>query len=258
MLVKGYVCIYLPGAGSVILTIPKDDGQFVLYFSAALAASPTKHCVGVATSSDIEGPYIAIEKPLICPDPDGNGNRVDAVIPSSGLGGAIDAAGFRDVDGTRYVVYKVDGNSLGPGGPCGNGDANRKPTSLMLVPVAGDGITPRGAAKVLLDRIELDGPVIEAPSITRLADGTYALFFSSNCWNTKWYDVTWATAPSVNGPYRRFGPMSVTGQNGLTAPGGASVASDGKHMVFHANLNGGRAMYTTTIEGTGGGVHSLS
>lgn len=34
-------------------------------------------------------------------------------------GGAIDASGYDD-NGQRYVVYKVDGNSIGHGGACGN------------------------------------------------------------------------------------------------------------------------------------------
>jgi hypothetical protein len=155
-------------------------------------------------------------------------------------------------------VYKVDGNSLGPGGPCGNAGPDQKPTPLMLVQVAGDGITPKGPPINLLNRIDMDGPVIEAPSLTRTPDGKYQLFFSSNCYNTNLYDVTWATAPSVTGPYTRFGPLFVSGQDGLMAPGGAAVASDGKHMVFHGNFNGGRAMYTTTIGGSGGSLRSTA
>jgi hypothetical protein len=128
----------------------------------------------------------------------------------------------------------------------------------MLVQVAEDGVTPMGTPINLLNRIDMDGPVIEAPSIARTPDGKYQLFFSSNCYNTPMYDVTWATAPSIAGPYTRFGPLFVSGQDGLMAPGGAAVANDGKHMVFHGNFNGGRAMYTTTIGGSGGSLRSIS
>lgn len=31
-------------------------------------------------------------------------------------GGAIDPAGFVESDGSHYVVYKIDGNSIGHGG----------------------------------------------------------------------------------------------------------------------------------------------
>lgn len=76
--------------------IQNDDGLWVMYY-AALATSNI-HCTGVATATNIQGPYLPVgDDPLVCPGADG---------------GAIDASGFQDVDGTRWLVYKVDGNSL--------------------------------------------------------------------------------------------------------------------------------------------------
>jgi len=76
--------------------IQNDDGLWVMYYSAL--ATPSVHCTGVATATNIQGPYIPVgEGPMVCPQADG---------------GAIDASGFRDVDGTRWLVYKIDGNSL--------------------------------------------------------------------------------------------------------------------------------------------------
>jgi beta-xylosidase len=222
-----------------------------MYFSAALTQLPDHHCVGVGVSRDIEGPYSVLDIPLICPDPTATNTNIKSVISSPGVGGAIDASGYKDVDGTRYVVYKVDGNSVGSGGSCNNGNAPQRSTPIMLVPVQDDGITPKGPPVQILDRDSRDGPLVEAPNIVRTADGQYALFFSSNCYTTTHYDVTWAVAPSLAGPYVKAGPMFVTGTQGLAAPGGASIAADGIHMVFHANFNGGRAMYTTTISGGG-------
>jgi len=127
----------------------------------------------------------------------------------------------------------------------------------MIVKVKADGITADGQPVQLLDRTDADGPLIEAPSMQRSADGTYSLFFSSNCYITPNYDVTWATSSSILGPFTRTGPLITTGKNGLTAPGGASVAADGIHMVFHANAAGGaRAMFTNTIQGNGAGIRS--
>ena len=78
--------------------IQNDAGEWVLYYAASSAAKPALHCVGVAVSSDVQGPYIPVgDQPLICP---------------MSQGGAIDASGFTDVDGSRWVVYKIDGNSL--------------------------------------------------------------------------------------------------------------------------------------------------
>jgi beta-xylosidase len=163
------------------------------------------------------------------------------------MGGAIDASGFQDSDGSRYIVYKVDGNSLAGGGLCGNGGIIKRPTPLMLAKVGADGITPAGRPVQLLDRTERDGPLVEAPNLAKLSDGSYALFYSSNCWNSENYDISWARATAITGPYTRMYTMLRSGMFDLTSPGGASVASDGKHMVFHANHNGGRAMFASQI-----------
>lgn len=57
-----------------------------MYFSALTSQDTKKHSIGVATSKSIKGPYTPKDKPLACP--------LDQ-------GGAIDAAGFQDDDGTR-------------------------------------------------------------------------------------------------------------------------------------------------------------
>lgn len=157
-----------------------------------------------------------------------------------------------------YVVFKVDGNSLGPpGSPCGNGGDDQSalvPTQIILVPVAADGFTPKERGITILDRGPLDGPLIEAPSLARAFDGSYNLFFSSNCYNTKLYDVTWASASNVRGPYTKFGPLLRDGDFSLSAPGGATVAADYTHVAFHGNIDGsiehGRAMYVMEIKGS--------
>jgi beta-xylosidase len=226
-----------------------------MYFSAALTQFSAHHCIGVATSNDIEGPYTALNQTLICPDPTANGANLNPLIPSPGVGGAIDAAGFKDVDGSRYIIWKVDGNSVGSGGVCNNGNAPQRSTPIMLVLVGADGITPKGNPIELLDRSDSDGPLIEAPNLVRTADGGYALFFSSNCFTTPGYDVAYATSKSLLGPYVKTpNPLIMTGMQGLTAPGGASIAADGQHMVFHANVGTGRGMFTTTISGQGNSI----
>ena len=100
-------------------------------------------------------------------------------------GGAIDAAGFQDYDGTLYVVYKVDGNALYPGGTCGNPDNTAGVTPILLQQLDGTGANPVGAAVTVLSNGPYDGPRVEAPSLSRIADPSaaggwmYILFFSS-------------------------------------------------------------------------------
>jgi beta-xylosidase len=207
-----------------------------MYFSAASSQDTSKHCVGAATSSSITGPYTPGQNPLACP--------LDQ-------GGAIDADGFKDGD-TYYVVYKVDGNSL-------NGDGTTHPTPIMLQGLNSDAITPNGGATQLLDRDNNDGPLIEAPSIAKVG-GTYYLSFSSNMYDTTKYDVSYATAGAIAGPYTKAqapnAPLLVTGASSnvgnLSGPGGADFNSDGSKIVFHAFENGkditnGRAMYVADI-----------
>ena len=113
----------------------------------------------------------------------------------------------------------------------------------------GDGHTLRGSAIPVLDRGFYDGPLVEAPSLTRTSTGKYVLFFSSNCFAGPLYDVSYAVANSITGPYVKTGmPFAVTGTAGLYAPGGLTVAADGKSVVFHAsNGHGGRGMYAASI-----------
>ena len=193
-----------------------------MYFAAATHQDPSKHCVGTATSPNVEGPYTANEIIFACP---------------LKQGGALDAAGFTDSDGLRYVVYKIDGNSLGGGGSCGNGNGQFS-TPIMLQAVETDGVTPTGSPLKILDRDAADGPLVEAPSLIRSSEGTYVLFFSSNCFNGPYYDISYATASSVNGPYTKSSkPLLVSGDNdgALNSPGGATVGQDGQLMVFHSD-----------------------
>ncbi|KAH7885587.1 glycoside hydrolase family 43 protein [Phlebopus sp. FC_14] len=221
--------------------IDRDDGTFVMYY-AALSPSENTHCVGAATSTNPIGPYTPQSQPLAC--------------QTTG-GGAIDPAGFQDKNGTRYIVYKVDGSSLGGGGPCGNANGEYS-TPIMLQQMEADGLTPTGSPVQILDRAPDDGPLIEAPVLI-LHNGTfinsYVLSYSSHCYNTDQYNIAYATATSIAGPYTRASsPLLVTGDYNLTAPGGATSLPDGSFMVFHATVNSTpltRYMYTATISWNG-------
>lgn len=236
----------LSGDACLLIRV-QDDGSFIMYYSATAAARPdgSKHCVGAATSPTILGPYTGLADALFCP---------------LSKGGAIDASGFKDRNGKRYVVYKVDGNSIGRGGPCGNTVAPIVGTPLMLQPVAADGYTFTGNAAALLDNDGVaDQGILEAPVLTRSRAGTYFLFFSSGCFATSQYTVSYATATNLMGPYTRANsPLFQTGDgNGLKAPGGMSIWGDNRHMVLHANNAGGRSMYTTLIALKGTEVTTL-
>lgn len=208
-----------------------DYGQFVLYYAARMKGN-TSYCVGAGLSYRPTGPFTPLDEPIACHTTEG---------------GAIDPSGFRDSDGQRYLLYKVDGNHIGNGGSCNNEYEPIIPTPIILQAVQADGVTPLGSAYQILDRSERDGPLVEAPSLVRTPAGKYVLFFSSNCFTSKHYDISYAFADSIFGPYEKLGPLAKTGTAGLRAPGGADIDPDGQHMVFHANGPKGRYMYTASI-----------
>jgi beta-xylosidase len=186
------------------------DGSYIMYFSGQLNSSST-HCIGVARSDTSTGPYtIDGDEPLICP---------------TAQGGAIDPSGFLDeATGKRYIVYKVDGNAA-------NTDT---PLKLQQVS-ATDGSTLIGDAVTIMDRIEAeDGPLVEAPNLVKLSDGRYLLFFSSHMYSDDAYDVKYAVADSIEGPYVRGAEALLsTPEMGLKGPGGGTSSEDPGVLVFH-------------------------
>ena len=103
----------------------------------------------------------------------------------------------------------------------------------MLVQVnATDGHSVIGAPEQLITNGALDGPYVEAPSLSKLGD-KFVLFFSSQCFATTKYDVSYATSDDIRGPYTKFGPLFVTGSACMSAPGGLDIAINGNRAVWH-------------------------
>jgi hypothetical protein len=175
-----------------------------MYYAATLKSNSSFHCLGVATSTTPDGIYRTSEEIFACDLKEG---------------GAIYASGFLDfVSKKRFVTYKIDGNSLGSGGSCNNGFWPRKPTPLVLQEVASDGVTKIGNKIQLLDHDVSDGPCIEASSIARIGR-KYFLFYSSQCWDSGFYDVKFATSKWVYGPYKKGGQLLISPDLGLINPG---------------------------------------
>ncbi|KAK3994723.1 glycosyl hydrolase [Cladorrhinum sp. PSN332] len=234
-----------------------------MYYSAQLPGNSSAfHCIGAAVSTaSILGPYKPLPSPLACP---------------LSRGGAIDPSGFLDpVTGRRYLVYKVDGNSLGNGGSCGNTIPPLKSTPIMLQRVSEtDGVTLVGEPVQILDRDERDGPLVEAPDLWYdQKSGRHVLFYSNHCWSEEGYSVNYAVSDSgVAGNYVKMNGTGDTGERALvmtegrgdgfnlSAPGGAAgyVDAEGKSgIVFHANCKEGRCLFGAGIgtDDDDGGVY---
>ncbi|KAJ5900046.1 hypothetical protein N7495_004790 [Penicillium taxi] len=221
--------------------ILRADGKYVMYYAGEAKAKLDHHCIGTAVADLPTGPYVPSDTPLSC--------RLDQ-------GGSIDAAGFLDKDGSRYVVFKVDGNSIGHGGDCNNAVDPLVGTPIMLQKVEADGITPIGDAVQILDRntADGDGPLVEAPSLLLHGD-TYFLFYSTHCFTDSTYDVRYATSKSITGPFTKNNEEFIkTGDYGLTSPGGGTVCGCGDRMLLHGWCNEAkteRCMYVADLNLSG-------
>ncbi|NJM07279.1 family 43 glycosylhydrolase [Candidatus Gracilibacteria bacterium] len=188
------------------------DDMYVMYFTARHAASG-RQCIGAASSTEPRGPFTAVgAEPLIC--------QLD-------LGGSIDAAVFDD-DGTRYVLWKNDGNCCGAD------------TWLYLQPLSADGLALLGEPLQLIKQDQAwEGRLIEAPTLWKQA-GRYFLFYSANSYTGLDYAVGYAVADTIAGPYTKAdAPLLVSDLEGGAAfgPGGQDivVSDDGETwLVYHS------------------------
>ncbi|MFA1537716.1 family 43 glycosylhydrolase [Actinomadura monticuli] len=208
--------------------VPPQGGSrsYVLYFSARRKDSDHQ-CIGVATASSPAGPFVPLEGgPLVCP--------LD-------LGGAIDPASHIEADGTRYLLYKSDA---------------RATAAIYLVRLSPDGLRLAGPAKQIMGRGADEPVLVEAPDLVRRGN-RYVLLYAAGWYFKSNYQTRYATAPSIEGPYTKGGPIQSTGQYGgaVEGPGSADVLSDGTgdYLVFHGILDhhGGsrvtRGMYVARL-----------
>ncbi len=190
--------------------VTKIGDGYVMYFTAH-SVNPDLQCIGVARATKPTGPFTNVgDKPLICP---------------AGEGGAIDAASFVDADGTRYVVWKNDGNCCG------------KDTWLQLQKTTPDGLRLAGPPVKLVKQDQpWEGNLVEAPTLVRR--GTqYALLYSASSYAGDQYATGYATADKITGPYRKAPqPLLSSSGTGLIGPGGQDVVEgpDGKsYLAVH-------------------------
>ncbi|KAM6492381.1 Glycosyl hydrolase, five-bladed beta-propellor domain containing protein [Amanita muscaria] len=198
---------------------------YVMYYSASSSQESNMHCVGTAYSRQPQGPYEASPKPLVCP--------LDQ-------GGAIDPNGFRDpATGKQYVTYKVDANSIGSGGACGNSVVNpkQKATPIRIQEVdSTDGTTLIG------NYVEIENAIFPKMSPTSRRPVS-----SLGCFSDPSYTVKYATnmngilhgANNTNGPAvshydRGLAPLLTTGDYVLVAPGGFYAGPGGVNAIWHS------------------------
>ncbi len=181
--------------------------KYVAYFTAVNSANVLS--IGAASADSVEGPYTDRGGPLV-------------EHPQ----GVIDASFFRDTDGKPYLLYKIDGNSVG------------QPTPIFLRQLAADGLSfAPGSAAVELVRnapATWEGGVVEAPWLVK-HEGSYYLFYSGNVYDHR-YRTGVARATAVGGPYTKKGAPILANNTRWVGPGHGSVVTIGDVMqfVYHA------------------------
>jgi len=159
----------------------KTSAGFVLYYTSRAPEikrpdGSGSQCITLGVAAAPEEPFVdSSSKPLVC---------------QGSLGGSIDATPFVDANGTRYLIWKNDGNCCG------------LPTRFWIQRLSDDGLRLTGNASDLgvVNDEPWEGALIEAPTLI-LRNGVYFLFYSANGYDTEFYAVGYATSRKLLGPY---------------------------------------------------------
>jgi len=163
-------------------------------------------------------------------------------------GGEIDQHTFRDDDGTTYLIWKTDDNSVG---------ANTTRLWGQRLLVAAHNVSLLGEKHLLLESDGLwwvtswvaGGSLIEGPEIIKHGD-YYYLFFAAGKYCQPSYAEGVARSTSVFGPYEKLSvPLLNTGMAGqwdgqqIVGPGHASFVRNPTSrewfVVYHASKGSG-------------------
>ncbi len=205
------------------------DGSFTLTYTARHVASG-KQCIGVALAGSPLGPFVPYGgQPLIC---------------TTESGGAIDANTFLAADGTRWLLWKNDGNAIG------------QPSTLWAQQAVDNGARLIGSRIAMISAPA--GQVIEAPDIVQ-RDGRFVLFYSGGDYGGCGYLTSYATASALTGPWTRASqPLMTSANTGLCGPGGADVITQadgltgGDKIMLHGWVNGARHLFSIDLSWVNG------
>lgn len=187
------------------------SGYYVMYYAAPNNPAGQR-CIAAALSFAPQGPYVeSSPDPIVC--------RTD-------LGGAIDPSPFVDANGTTWLLWRGERNSVQPG-------------AVWTAPLTPDGRALAGDPVPLLRADQRwEAGVVEAPSMVALPGGGYGLFYSGNDWNSRRYGVGFARCASPVGPCTKPVRAPVLASHDAVAgPGGAEIftdASGATWMAYHA------------------------
>ncbi len=178
--------------------------DYILYFTAMVKGSnPFMECIGDAISTKLAGPYISAPVPFIC---------------QNTMGGSIDPRTFVDADGTTYLLWKSDENSIA------GSTAN---TNVFSQRLSANGLSLLGQPVRIFGPDEpWQGHIVEAPDLV-LVRGSYYLFYSGGWFNQPGYAVGVAPCAGPLGPCIDTSTTPLLSSNAQgEGPGEESVFTD--------------------------------
>lgn len=184
-----------------------DSGRVYLYYSAHKRNGSL--CVAVASADSPEGPY-KDHGPLVCQEV-----------------GSIDAFEMRDTDGTLYLIWKDDGNSVGRHTRIWIQEINESRTRLL------------GAPKELFKNDKpWEGAVVEGVSMIKHGEYFYAFYAGAGCCGAGCtYQGGIARATSLLGPWEKYekNPVLINTKEWICPGHGTPVEKDGRYyFLYHA------------------------
>lgn len=190
--------------------VQRTSAGWVLYYSTEEQASG-RECIGRAISSSPAGPYRdQTSSPMVC---------------QRDLGGSIDPSLVRASDGTTYLVWKSDGNSV------------HAPDSIWSQQLSRDGLGTSGQPHRLIgDDASWEIGTVEAPAMVAASAGGYWLFYAGGDWSRPdQYSTGLAYCSGVTGPCRETStkPFLTTTSNDIS-PGGLDTFTDQSGRLWAA------------------------
>ncbi len=175
----------------------EHQGKFYVYYVGRKRGGPLS--IAVATADKPAGPW-RDHGPLIGQD-----------------AGSIDAFPVVDTDGTRYLIWKEDGNS------------RKQPTPLWIQKLSDDGLNLVGEMKeVFRNDTTWESNLVEGPAVIRRGEYWY-LFYAANacCGRACSYGQGVARAKNLLGPWEKYAKNPILlGNEKWKCPGHGTLVRD--------------------------------
>ena len=194
----------------------EHQGKFYVYYVGRKKGGPLS--LAVATAPKPTGPWTD-HGPMIGQD-----------------AGSIDAFPIVDIDGTRYLMWKEDGNS------------RKQPTPLWIQKLSDDGLKLVGEMKeVFRNDATWENNLVEGPAVIRRGEYWY-LFYAANacCGRACSYGQGVARAKNLLGPWEKYANNPIVlGNDTWKCPGHGTLVRDheGRDWFLYHAYNASNFIY---------------